>query len=169
MRNPDTGRESGSSRPSRSSLCPMMARQSSSLDWIDFEQGALGPLPADCRRGQRVLRERLIHCDQFRVTRISGQLSFVIGAAGVQRLLVSLLGHCRLVYADENRSFRRGDVLLLPAAVGACACLPLGRVSLLEIRCRNSQRQQAVGICFDCAMSAAEWASSSRAQPADRV
>jgi len=132
-RNSDTWRTSDGTQRLRSNLHPMMARQSSALDWIDFEQGAPGAIAPALRDRQSVLRERLTHSDQLRVTRISGQLSFVIGAAGVQRLLVALVGNCQLMYAGGTRAFGPGDVLLLPAAVGACACLPLGPVSLLEI------------------------------------
>jgi hypothetical protein len=111
----------------------MIAQQSQAVDCVDFEQGALGAIIPVLQERQPALRERLSHCDQLRVTRISGQLSFVIGAAGVPRLLVCLVGNCQLAYLGGNRIFGQGDVLLLPAVVGACACRPHDFVSLLEI------------------------------------
>jgi mannose-6-phosphate isomerase len=110
-----------------------MAQQSEAPDCFAFQQGVLEAVTPLLQERQPVLRERLIQCDQLRVTRISGQLSFVIGAAGLPRLLVCVVGSCQLAYAGETRSFGMGDVLLLPTAVGACACRPHGLVSLLEI------------------------------------
>ena len=111
----------------------MMAQQSEALDCFSLQEGVLEAVTPLLQERQPVLRERLIQCDQLRVTRISGQLSFVVGAAGLPRLLVCVVGSCQLTYAGETRAFGMGDVLLLPKAVGACACRPDGLVSLLEI------------------------------------
>lgn len=124
---------SGSSECIRSRLRQIIPQQSEALDEIDFEQAALDAVIHALQGRQPVLRERLNHCDQLGVTRISGQLSFVIGAAGVARLLVCLVGNCQLVCLGGNRTFSQSDVLLLPASAGACACQPHGFVSLLEI------------------------------------
>jgi mannose-6-phosphate isomerase len=80
-----------------------------------------------------VLREQLIQCNQFGVTRIIGQMSFVVGAAQMPRVLVCLAGRGELQHAGASYAVGIGDVLLLPAVVGACYFHPHGVVSLLEV------------------------------------
>jgi mannose-6-phosphate isomerase len=79
------------------------------------------------------LREKLIQCDQFAVTRNSGRLPFVVGKAAVPRVLLGLAGKTELEYAGQSYAICRGQVLLLPAVVGECLCRPDGAASLLEI------------------------------------
>ena len=100
---------------------------------IDFTQGAIEAVIPSVEQARPVLRETLVHCDQFGVTRISGQMSFVVGEAQMPRVLVCLAGHCELEHAAGSYAFGKGDVLLLPAALGACSCRPHGVVSLLEV------------------------------------
>jgi len=100
---------------------------------IDFEQGAIGPTVPQVLETTPVVREKLIHCDHFGVIRITGQLPFVVGAAGTPRALVCLSGEGHLEHAGTDYAFGKGDVLLLPAVVGSCSCRPHGVVSLLEI------------------------------------
>ena len=100
---------------------------------IDFEQGAIRPLTPLVEATQPVLREKLVHCAQFSMTRISGHLSFIVGAAALPRVLVCLAGSGQLEHAGRNYTFGRGDVLLLPAVVGECSCRPHRILSVLEI------------------------------------
>jgi mannose-6-phosphate isomerase len=100
---------------------------------IDFEQGAVTPLIPRMLERRPVLRERLIHCDQFAATRISGRLPFVVGKAETPRVLVCLAGSGHLEYAGNTYEFEKGQVLLSPAVVGACLCRPHDSVSMLEI------------------------------------
>jgi len=103
------------------------------LACIDFGEcagGLVAPVveatePAEC--------ERLFQCEYFRLSRLRGESPFTVGASGVPSVLVSVEGtgqveHCGTAYAAG-----KGDVLLLPAVVGACTFQPHGRVSLLEI------------------------------------
>jgi len=103
------------------------------LACIDFSQGVIGPITPRTEQTEPVVRENLIQSDYFGVTRISGQHSFVVGAAQRARVLVCLAGEGHLEHADATFAFGKGDTLLLPAAVGACSCRPHGTVSLLEI------------------------------------
>lgn len=103
------------------------------LACVDFSQGAIGPMTPCTQQTAPVLRENLIQSDYFGVTRISGRHSFVVGAAQRARVLVCLSGEGHLEHAGATFAFRKGDTLLLPAAVGACSCQPHGLVSLLEI------------------------------------
>jgi len=103
------------------------------MSCIDFAQGAVGAVIPHVEQTRPVLREKLVQCDQFGVTRFSGQMSFVVGATQLPRVLVCLAGCGELEHAGGSYAFGKGDVFLLPAAVGTCSCRPHGVVSLLEV------------------------------------
>jgi mannose-6-phosphate isomerase len=100
---------------------------------VDFSRGAIRPTPPRVIDDKAVLRERLIDCTQFGVTRITGAASFPVGAPGLARVLVCLSGCGQLKRAGVGYDIHKGDVYLLPAAFGACECVPDGIVTLLEI------------------------------------
>jgi mannose-6-phosphate isomerase len=80
-----------------------------------------------------VKRERLFQCEHFGLRRLSGQSPFPVGAADVARVLVSIEGAGQIAHDGAVYAVGKGDVWLLPAAVGSCAFQPRGRVTLLEI------------------------------------
>jgi mannose-6-phosphate isomerase len=100
---------------------------------INFKQGAIVPVAPEVEETKPVLREKLIHCDHFGVWRINGATPFTVGAAGTPRVLVCIAGGVHLEHSGIRYTFGKGDVLLLPAVVGACNCWPQGAVTLLEI------------------------------------
>ena len=100
---------------------------------IDFRRGAITPAIAQVEQVQPVLRESLIQCQQFGVVRVQGHEPFSVGAQGIPRVLVCLCGSGYLDAAGQEYPFRKGDVILLPAAIGTCCCRPRGPVCMLEI------------------------------------
>jgi mannose-6-phosphate isomerase len=100
---------------------------------IDFAQGAIGPVVPVVEEVKPVLRERLFHCEHFGLWRLRGESSFMVGAAGTPRVLVCIAGDGQLEHDGATYAVGKGDVLLLPAVVGACLCRPRGAISLLEI------------------------------------
>jgi uncharacterized protein YjlB len=48
-------------------------------------------------------------------------------------VVVCLAGEGKLEHGGADYAFGRGDVVLLPAVVGACVCRPHAAVNLLEI------------------------------------
>ena len=80
-----------------------------------------------------MLRERLFYCEHFGLWRIRGESPFVVGAGGTPRVLVCIAGDGQLEHDGANYAIGEGDVLLLPAVVGACLCRPRGAITLLEI------------------------------------
>jgi len=100
---------------------------------IDFEQGAIVPESPAVEATAPALRETLIRSAHFRVTRIVAEVPFVVGEAAAPRVLVCLAGNGQLEHAGGQYPFRKGDVLLLAAEVGACACRPHGAASVLEL------------------------------------
>jgi len=100
---------------------------------INFTQGTIGPVIPHIHDAKPLPWERLINCDHFGLWRISEEFTFVAGAAGICRVLVCIEGRGDLVHNGVDYPFGEGDVLLLPAVVGACSCRPNGNVTVLEI------------------------------------
>jgi mannose-6-phosphate isomerase len=100
---------------------------------IDFAQGAIGPVVPVVEEVKPVLRERLFLCEHFGVWRLRGESPFRVGAAGMPRVLACLAGDGQLKHDGANYPVGKGDVLLLPAVVGACVFRPRSAVSLLEL------------------------------------
>lgn len=100
---------------------------------VDWAQGAIKPATPRVQERRPVLRESLVQCDHFSITRISGQLPFMVGAPDLPTVLFCLVGEAHLQYAASHYTLVMGDVLLLPAVVGTRCCQPRGVVSLLEI------------------------------------
>ena len=100
---------------------------------IDFEQVAIGPVQLMVEESAPVRRERLFHCEHFSVWRYSGQSPFTVGAADTPRVLVCIVGEGEIEYGGTNYPVGCGDVVLLPAEVGACSYRPSTAVTLLEV------------------------------------
>jgi len=110
---------------------PLQVEQA--LACIDFTEGVIGPVAPVLEATTQVRRERLFQCEHFSVWRYSGQLPFTVGAADVPRVLVCIEGAGEVEHGGANYLVGRGDVVLLPAAVGACYYRPRKAVSLLEV------------------------------------
>ena len=110
---------------------PLQVEQA--LACVDFSQGALAPVVPVIEESIPMLREMLFLCEHFGLWRISGETSFTVGAAGTPRVLVCIAGEGQLEHGGADYALGKGDVLLLPAVIGACLCRPRGAVSMLEI------------------------------------
>lgn len=100
---------------------------------IDFERGALEPVPPVVEETGSVLRERLFACEHFGLWRILGEMPFRVGVDGTARVIVCLAGGGHIRHRGTDYVFGKGDVLLLPASVGACECRPDNATTVLEI------------------------------------
>jgi mannose-6-phosphate isomerase len=100
---------------------------------INFKQGEIGPVKTVAETTEPNFLEKLIGCDHFGVHRLSGDSPFVVGAEKTCRVVVCIEGRGELDHAGTNYPFTEGDVLLLPAVVGACSCRPNGTVTMLEV------------------------------------
>jgi mannose-6-phosphate isomerase len=112
---------------------PRALQVDQALSAIDVAQGAVAPVAPVLEEAKPVERERLFDCDHFRLWRLRGQSPFAVGAAGAPRVLVCIEGTGRVEHGGETYAAAKGDVLLLPAAVGVCAFRPSGAVTLLEV------------------------------------
>jgi mannose-6-phosphate isomerase len=100
---------------------------------INFTQGSIQPVTPQVRHRDPVHREKLLRCDHFGVCRVMGEFPFTTGASDTCRIVVCLDGEGELERGGIPYRFDKGDVMLLPAVVGACLCRPNGTVTLLEI------------------------------------
>jgi mannose-6-phosphate isomerase len=100
---------------------------------IDFTQGAIGPVVPVLEETTPLLRERLFDCRHFGLWRLRSESPFTVGAAGTLRILVCIGGEGHVKYDGADYYCGKGDVMLLPAVVGARLCQPHGSISLLEI------------------------------------
>ena len=112
---------------------PRTLQVDQALASINFANGATGLVAPVVEAMTPVKRERLFHCEHFWLWRLRGRSPFTVGAAGVPRVLVCIEGSGQVDYGGATYAVGRGDVLLVPAAVGVCAFRPSGVVNLLEI------------------------------------
>jgi mannose-6-phosphate isomerase len=103
------------------------------LACTDFAQVAVGPVAPVVEATIPAVRERLFQCEHFALWRLRGEAPFPVGSAGAQRVLVCISGAGDLEYEAGAQAVGKGDVLLMPAVLGACAFRPRGAVTLLEI------------------------------------
>jgi mannose-6-phosphate isomerase len=112
---------------------PRALQVDKALACIDFAQVAVGPVFSELESAMPIMWERLFNCEHFRLWRLRGESSFMVGEAEKPRVLVCIAGSGQLEYDGANYAVGKGDVLLLPAVIGACDFRPHGAVNLLEI------------------------------------
>jgi len=100
---------------------------------IDFSKGPVSPVIPLVEHETPVLRERLFDCEFFRVWRLSGDSPFIVGAEGFPRVLVCITGKGLVDEDGISYPIKSGNVMLLPASVGACFFRPEGNATILEI------------------------------------
>ncbi|WP_420382087.1 type I phosphomannose isomerase catalytic subunit [Novosphingobium sp.] len=96
---------------------------------IDFDQGAIKPLPA----GAKAAREDLLANTHFHLVRWQQADDFTVGAPADPRVLVCAHGSGKVIAGDVKVSMKQGDVVLLPASLGAARFSPAAPVTLFEI------------------------------------
>jgi mannose-6-phosphate isomerase len=100
------------------------------IDFAHCEGGLVAPVMEETAP---VVRERLFDCENFRLWRWRGLLPFTTGAADAPWVLVCIEGAGQIEYGGATYAAGKGDVLLLPAAVGESTFRPRGAVTVLEI------------------------------------
>lgn len=103
------------------------------LECIDFKQGIIGPVIPQLEKEMPAKREMLFKCENFGLWRVEADSMFIVGVAETPRIFVCLNGEGQVEHEGKSYPIGKGDVMLLPAVVGACFCKPKGDISLLEI------------------------------------
>jgi mannose-6-phosphate isomerase len=112
---------------------PRALQVDQALACIDFAQGVVDPVVPFVVAKVLVRRERHFQCELFTSWRLRGASPFPCGATGVPRVLVCIAGAGKVEHGLATCDIGTGDVVLLPAVVGACTFRPDGAVSVLEI------------------------------------
>ncbi|MBK5278507.1 MAG: class I mannose-6-phosphate isomerase [Bacteroidia bacterium] len=110
---------------------PLQVEQA--LSCINFKQGEVRPVAPVIEEVKPVLRERLFLCKHFGLWRLNGELPFNIGEKGKPRVIVCIDGDGQLESNNTKYEVNIGDVLLIPAMVGACIFQPHTSAIVLEI------------------------------------
>jgi mannose-6-phosphate isomerase len=100
---------------------------------IDFLEGPVGWVTPVVETKTPVERERLFDCEHFRLWRLRGQSPFTVGTADLPRVLVCVEGAGQVEHGSGTYAVGKGDVFVLPAAIGTCVFRPRGAVNVLEI------------------------------------
>jgi mannose-6-phosphate isomerase len=100
---------------------------------IDFGQGVIGPSVPVPEATSPIQRERLFQCVHFWLWRLRGSEPFAVGKDNEVRILVCIEGSGNVEHNDAPYPIGKGDVMLLPAAVGGCVCVPDPSIVMLEI------------------------------------
>jgi mannose-6-phosphate isomerase len=110
---------------------PRALQVEQALACIDFPEGPVGPVAPPVEAALR--RNKLFQCEYFWLWRVRGQSPFVVGAAGVPRVVVCIEGAGQVEHGGATYAVRMGDVVLLPAVLGECTFQPRGAANVLEI------------------------------------
>jgi mannose-6-phosphate isomerase len=98
------------------------------LDCSDFAAGPCDPVTPEAVPFHGGRKEKLVGCGHFTLHRVATDKPVTLGAAGECRAVVVVAGRGDL--GGEAVGF--GDVVLLPAEVGACGLVPAGPMTVLE-------------------------------------
>ena len=100
---------------------------------IDFAEGPVGCVTPLVETTTPVERERLFNCEHFVLWRLRGQSPFTVGGVDVPRVLVCIEGTGQIKHEGAAYAVVKGDVFVLPAAIGTCVFQPHCAVNVLEI------------------------------------
>jgi mannose-6-phosphate isomerase len=75
----------------------------------------------------------LFQNDHFWAWRTTGEAEFAVGGSNEPTVLVCLDGRGHVEHGRSSFVFEKGNVMLLPAALGECVCLPSTSMTVLEI------------------------------------
>ena len=104
------------------------------LACVDFQQGEIKPVTTTVETKAPVRTEQYFDNRHFALQRFSGAAPFAVGAADEPRILVCVEGDGGVKYDGADVvPMRRGDVVLLAAALGVGRFQPGASVTLLEI------------------------------------
>jgi mannose-6-phosphate isomerase len=88
-----------------------------------------------------ICRERIFDDKHFFLRRLRGQTPFFVGTLDAPRVLVCVAGAGHLDYGAETCALAKGEVWLVPAAVGICVVRPSEPITLFEIAIPRTRRE----------------------------
>ena len=103
------------------------------LACIDFTKTDIQPVTPVAKTENNVLREKLIENEHFNLRRLTGSSPFMVGEENAPRVLVCIDGKGEVESDSEFYPIAKGEVMLIPATIGASPFVPKGNVVLLEL------------------------------------
>jgi mannose-6-phosphate isomerase len=103
------------------------------LACIDYSKTNIAPVIPALKSNRPVNREKLIENEHFNLWRLTGINPFMVGQDRKPRVLVCLAGSGEVEWNDDFYHLSKGEVMLLPAIVGACPFVPKDEVIMLEL------------------------------------
>src|SRR5690606_14447390 len=107
---------------------------------VDYSQVELKPLEPRLVDSEWANRELLFDTSHFILWRIKSDRSFTVGSGNLPRIIVCIDGIGHLKHDGKQYAVRKGDVLLLPAALGECILNPDVGINILEIALPASRK-----------------------------
>lgn len=99
---------------------------------IDFNQVDVTPVPPE-QSLELINAEILFDNEHFKLWRMLSQTELIVGFDNEPVILVCLDGKGTLQYQNKDYSLAKGEVMLLPAAVGQLYLNPIEEITLLQI------------------------------------
>jgi mannose-6-phosphate isomerase len=100
---------------------------------VDFDRGPVQPVEPAASSGGPPKAQPVFHNAYFDLARWQGEAPFQVGAKDEARVLVCVDGAGEVQGGAHTTTVARGDVVLLPAAVGQARFSPRGSATILEI------------------------------------
>ena len=99
---------------------------------IDFNQVEIGPVPP-IKSWVVENAEKLFDNEHFKLWRIESETELTLGLKDEPVILVCLEGNGTMDYNKKDYSISKGEVMLIPAAVGQLDMAPGQKITLLQI------------------------------------
>jgi mannose-6-phosphate isomerase len=106
---------------------PLQVNQA--LASVSFPQGPVEPWRLSGSE-ETELRDQILSCEHFEVWRIRSSGGYSVGSSSTPHVLVCTSGAGCVSHGDAKYPFGKGDVVLLPPALGVCTCIAEGAVVL---------------------------------------
>jgi mannose-6-phosphate isomerase len=100
---------------------------------IDLTKTDVKPLAPIVKKANDLLTEKLIENEHFNLWRLTGKVPFNVGKKETPRVLICIEGRGKVESDKEHYTLSKGEVMLLPAMVGACLFEPNGKAVILEL------------------------------------
>jgi len=103
------------------------------LACIDFTKTDIRPTTSVFKPDGPEVRELLVEDEHFGVLRHTAYAPFTVGKENTPRILVCIEGQGELEHRANRYPISQGEVMLVPAIVGASPLIPQNKIMLLEV------------------------------------
>jgi mannose-6-phosphate isomerase len=114
---------------------PRLLHPEQALESTDFGAGPVDPVQSRPEPISGGSRERLVRCPYFALDRLRLDDTAAVGSADRFTILIGLEGVVGLRHSGGTARLRRGETLLLPAALGSCSITPCGHGKAVVLTC----------------------------------